>query len=163
MYCYNPRQLWFSVANLYPRILLPHRLCSYYTFAACLVGHWRHYGLDLSVYLCIYMYGCAGEDVLRLACRHLLVSSCRSLSANVDVFLCIFSVVLGPMWARGCNAPLIWFLILVLCIATKPGFSVLCSVCVVIHFFWLVNACFCCVRFRFFFIPSQEIGLGKRH
>ena len=26
----------------------------------------------------------------------------------------------------------------------------------------VVNACFCCVRFRFFPIPSQEIGLGKR-
>jgi len=32
--------------------------------------------------------------------------------------------------------------------------------CVVIHIFWLVNVCFCCVRFCFFSIPSQEIGLG---
>jgi len=29
---------------------------------------------------------------------------------------------------------------------------------VVVYFFWLVNVCFCCVRFCFF-IPSQEIGL----
>jgi len=27
-----------------------------------------------------------------------------------------------------------------------------------VHLFWLVNACFCCVRFCFS-IPSQEIGL----
>jgi len=27
--------------------------------------------------------------------------------------------------------------------------------------FWLVNVCFCCVRFSFS-IPSQEIGLGER-
>jgi len=32
--------------------------------------------------------------------------------------------------------------------------------CVVLHFFWLVNACFRCVRFSSFH-PSQEIGLGK--
>ena len=30
------------------------------------------------------------------------------------------------------------------------------------HFFWLANTCFCRVRFSFFFIPSQQIGLGKR-
>jgi len=30
--------------------------------------------------------------------------------------------------------------------------------CVAVHFFWLVNVCFCCVRFSFS-IPSQEIGL----
>ena len=35
----------------------------------------------------------------------------------------------------------------------------LCLFYVVVHFFWLVNACFCCVRFSFS-IPSQEIGLG---
>ena len=29
----------------------------------------------------------------------------------------------------------------------------LCLFCAVVHFFWLVNACFCCVRFRFF--PNQ--------
>ena len=34
--------------------------------------------------------------------------------------------------------------------------------CVVVHLFWLVNVCFCCVRFSFFNIASQEIGLGKR-
>ena len=33
--------------------------------------------------------------------------------------------------------------------------------CVVVHFFWSVNACFCCVRFSFFSIPGQEIGLVK--
>jgi len=38
----------------------------------------------------------------------------------------------------------------------------LCLLCAVVHLFWLVNACFCCVRFSFFSIPSQEIGLGKR-
>ena len=32
--------------------------------------------------------------------------------------------------------------------------------CVVEHFFWLVNACFCCVRFSFF-LYRQEIGLRK--
>ena len=31
----------------------------------------------------------------------------------------------------------------------------------VLHFFWLVNAWFCCVKFSFS-IPSQEIGLEKR-
>ena len=36
----------------------------------------------------------------------------------------------------------------------------LCLFCVVVHFFWLVNVCFCCVRFSFT-IPSQEIGLEK--
>ena len=35
---------------------------------------------------------------------------------------------------------------------------VFCLFCVVVHFFWLMNACFCCVRFSFT-IPSQEIGL----
>jgi len=46
------------------------------------------------------------------------------------------------------------------------GFSSLCLYCVVvvIHFFWLVNACFCCIRFHFFpyQAKSQEIGLGER-
>ena len=32
--------------------------------------------------------------------------------------------------------------------------------CVVVYFYWLVNASFCCVRFSFS-IPSQEIGLGN--
>ena len=36
----------------------------------------------------------------------------------------------------------------------------LCLFCVVAHFFWLVNACFCCVRFCFS-ISGQEIGLGN--
>ena len=36
----------------------------------------------------------------------------------------------------------------------------LCLFCVVVHFFWVVNACFCCVRFSFS-IPSHEIGLGN--
>jgi len=36
----------------------------------------------------------------------------------------------------------------------------LCLFCVVIHFFWLVNVCICCVRFSFS-IPSQEICLGN--
>ena len=35
----------------------------------------------------------------------------------------------------------------------------LCLLCVVVHTCWLVNACFCCVRFSFS-ISSQEIGLG---
>jgi len=35
----------------------------------------------------------------------------------------------------------------------------LCLFCVVVHLFWLVNVCFCCVRFSFS-LPSQEIGLG---
>jgi len=42
----------------------------------------------------------------------------------------------------------------------SSGFSFLCLFCVVAHFFWLVNACFCCVRFCYS-IPSQEIGLGN--
>ena len=29
-----------------------------------------------------------------------------------------------------------------------------------VHFFWLVNVCFCCARFSFS-IPSQEIGLAN--
>jgi len=37
---------------------------------------------------------------------------------------------------------------------------VLCLFCVVVHFFWLVNVCFCCARFCFS-ITSQEIGLGN--
>jgi len=32
--------------------------------------------------------------------------------------------------------------------------------CVAVHLSWLVNVCFCCVRFSFS-IPSQEIGLEK--
>jgi len=36
----------------------------------------------------------------------------------------------------------------------------LCLFCVVVHFFWLVNVCFCCVTFGFS-TPSQEIGLGN--
>jgi len=34
-------------------------------------------------------------------------------------------------------------------------------VCVVVHFFWLVNTCFCCVRFSFP-IPSQGLGNQAR-
>ena len=34
-------------------------------------------------------------------------------------------------------------------------------VVVVVHFFCLVNVCFCCVRLCFFSIASQEIGLGN--
>ena len=45
--------------------------------------------------------------------------------------------------------------------ATKPGFSFfLFLFCVVLHFFGLVNVCFCCVRFSFS-LPCQEIGLGN--
>jgi len=40
---------------------------------------------------------------------------------------------------------------------TKPGFSLLCLFCVVLHFFWLVNACFCCVTFGF---PCQAKRLA---
>ena len=32
--------------------------------------------------------------------------------------------------------------------------------CVIVHFFSLVNVCFCCARFSFP-IPSQEVGLGN--
>jgi len=32
----------------------------------------------------------------------------------------------------------------------------LCLFCVVMHFFWLVNACFCCVRFRFFHTKPRD-------
>jgi len=35
----------------------------------------------------------------------------------------------------------------------------LCLFCVTVHFFWLVNVRFCCVRFSFS-TPSEEIGLG---
>ena len=42
---------------------------------------------------------------------------------------------------------------------TKPGLIFWRLFCVV-HFFWLVNACFCCVRFSFF-IRSQETGSGN--
>jgi len=38
---------------------------------------------------------------------------------------------------------------------------VMCLFCVVVHFFSLVNACCCCVRFGFFAVPSQETGLAK--
>ena len=35
--------------------------------------------------------------------------------------------------------------------ASKPGALVFaCLFCVAVHFFLLVNACFCCVRFSFF-------------
>ena len=33
----------------------------------------------------------------------------------------------------------------------------LCLFCVVVHFFWLVNACFCCVRFSFFHAKPREL------
>ena len=36
------------------------------------------------------------------------------------------------------------------------AFVFLCLFCVVVHFFWLVTVCFCCVRFSFS-IPGQEI------
>jgi len=32
----------------------------------------------------------------------------------------------------------------------------LCSFCVVVHFFWLVNACICCVRFGFFHTKPRD-------
>ena len=44
--------------------------------------------------------------------------------------------------------------------ATKPGFSFLCLFCVVVHIFWLVNVCFCCVRFSF---PYQAKRLAGEH
>jgi len=34
--------------------------------------------------------------------------------------------------------------------------SVFCLFCVVVHFFWLVNACFCCVRFSFFHTKPSD-------
>jgi len=43
---------------------------------------------------------------------------------------------------------------------TKPGFSFLCLFCVVVHFFWYVNVCFCCVRFSFFPYKANRC-LGK--
>ena len=35
-------------------------------------------------------------------------------------------------------------------------------VCVVVHFFWLVNVCFCCVRFSFFCAKPRDLLGGKR-
>jgi len=36
------------------------------------------------------------------------------------------------------------------------GFSFLCLLCVVVHFFWLVNVWFCCVRFSFFHTKPRD-------
>ena len=36
----------------------------------------------------------------------------------------------------------------------------LCLFCVVVHFFWLANACFCCVSFSFS-VPNEELDLGN--
>ena len=30
-----------------------------------------------------------------------------------------------------------------------------------VHFFWLMNVCYCCVRFSFFSIPGQGFGFGN--
>jgi len=46
-------------------------------------------------------------------------------------------------------------------LSADAGLLVLCSFCVVVHFFRLVNACFCCDRFSFFHTKSQEISLGN--
>ena len=61
------------------------------------------------------------------------------------------------MRALGCNAPLIvFFLILVIYILFACLYcSFLCLLCVVVHFFRLVNACFCCVRFILFFFHTN--------
>jgi len=45
--------------------------------------------------------------------------------------------------------------------ATKSGFSFFCLFCVVVHFFWLVNECFCCVWFIFVHTKPRD-WLGKR-
>jgi len=47
--------------------------------------------------------------------------------------------------------------------ATKPGFRFFVLFRVVVHFFWLVNARFCCVRFSLFSIPSQDIWKRVRN
>ena len=39
--------------------------------------------------------------------------------------------------------------------ATKPAFSFSCSFCVVVHLFWLVNACFFVLGFVFLYQASQ--------
>jgi len=39
--------------------------------------------------------------------------------------------------------------------ATKPAFSFSCSFCVVVHLFWLVNACFFVLGFVFSYQASQ--------
>jgi len=45
--------------------------------------------------------------------------------------------------------------------ATKPGFSLcVCLFCVVVHFFWLVNVCFCC--YVYFFHTKPRDWLGER-
>ena len=36
-----------------------------------------------------------------------------------------------------------------------------CVCCVVLHFFWLVNASFCCVRFRFFLYLAKRLAWGN--
>jgi len=45
--------------------------------------------------------------------------------------------------------------------ATKPGFSFSFLFRVVVHFFWLVNACFCCVRFSLFPYQVKRLAWGN--
>jgi len=62
----------------------------------------------------------------------------------------------------------IGFTFLVPCHLGSPGQRAIKRVCVcvcvsfVVDFGLLVNACFCCVRYNFFSLSSQEIALGKR-
>ena len=35
------------------------------------------------------------------------------------------------------------------------------SFCVIVHFFWLANACFCCVRFSFFSYQAKRLSWGN--
>jgi len=94
--------------------------------------------------------------------------------------MCYRLLVLCPVWALRHNAPLIRFLMLALYILFAFALILFSSLfpylsppllifsfenrptpfcvflCVVVHFFWLVNACFCCFRFSFFHTKPRD-------
>jgi len=84
-----------------------------------------------------------------------------SYASPLILFFFTFSLLISFLtylflWEQTCSFPgwMSWK-------ATEPGFS-LCLFCVVVHFFWLVNACFCSVLgLVSFSIPSQRDRLGE--
>ena len=92
--------------------------------------------------------------------------ACKKLSGGVLAWLSVWSEVQTCIWSSGCHCHSLslasvksrlvlpfWYR-LTWVVPEKPAVKRVC-VFVVVHFFWLVNVCFCCVRFSFF--PCQAM------
>ena len=101
---------------------------------------------------CVCVCACTCTCVRACVCSFLsichtkLVSLSWPLPADCDGIYC------GAMPHAGSGA----LCALDLIFDFNAAFSFLCLFCVVVHFFWLVNACFCCFRFSFFHTKPRD-------